>query len=57
MQEKYRELAVTFLFKISTIQIIPTISPLDAVDIVKQIVKQVKIVSLYREKPFRFKDK
>jgi len=55
--KKYRELAVTLLFKISTVQIIPTISPFDAVDIVKQNMKQVKIVSLYRENTFRFEDR
>jgi hypothetical protein len=54
MQGKYRELARTFHFKTSTIQIIPTISQFDAVDVVKQNMKQVKIVSMYREIFFRF---
>jgi len=57
MQEKYRELAAKFPFKISTIQIIPTTSPFDAVDVVKQNMKQVKIVSMFREILFRFGDK
>jgi hypothetical protein len=46
MQEKYRELARTFPLKTATIQIIPTISQFDAVDVVKQNMKQVKIVSM-----------
>jgi hypothetical protein len=57
MQGKYRELATTFPFKTSTIQIITTISPFDVVDVVKQNMKQVKSVSMYREIAFSFGDK
>jgi len=57
MQEKYPELGVTFLLKTSTIQFIPTISTFDAVCVVKQNMKQVETLSMYKEITFRFGDK
>jgi hypothetical protein len=57
MLEKYGELPTTFSFKTSTIHVIPTIYTFGAVDVVKQNMKQVKIVSMYREIFFRFGDK